>query len=151
MPVITIAPLSLQEIRTLGFTHQGKITYSDLVANYVDNTAKALFAVAPGDEVGPFAYRLNTAFDGTSTTSLLLIVGDGVVTNRYLVSKELHNDATEVGFFHNAAATGPYIYEVADTVDAIFDAVTAAMTDLLTGEIHLYWKFASLLTLDRGY
>lgn len=151
MAAITITPLASQETRALGFTHRGVVTYANLISDYTDATAKAIFAVAAGDYVGQFAYRLVTAFDGTSTTSLLLIVGDGGVTNRYLVSKELHNDGTEVLYFNNVAATAGFVYEVADTVDAIFDVVTAGYSDLTSGQINLYWTHASLLDLDRGY
>jgi hypothetical protein len=151
MAVIAITPLSLQEIRQFGVTHRGIVTYANLISDYVDATAKAIFPVAAGDQVSQFTYRLVTTFDGGATTSMLLIVGDGVVTNRYLVSKELHEDGTEIAYFSNVAATAPYTYEVADTVDAIFDVVTAAYSVLTQGQIDLYWKFASILKLDRGF
>lgn len=136
-----------------GFTDKIIITYADLSGTAATTKTITLAPFTAGLGVTKAAFKLVTAFDGTSTTNLALDVGwngastddpDGVLDNY-----EIHNDATEVVYGDgNGAAfatlrTGYYPAD-AGNYEALFTATGANLTDLTTGEVHIYLRLEDL-------
>jgi hypothetical protein len=93
--------LSLEERVKTGCSHVATIDYTDL--NTEGDTSKTLVLFAGGaarDIINRVMFDLVTAFDGTSTTSLLLDVGYNGASvdddDAFIDGVELHNDATEI-------------------------------------------------------
>ena len=105
-----------------GNAHKIVITHTNLDATWSSGAAQAIYTVAANQVVARAGFRLVTAFQGGGTSALALIVGDGNDTDRFIVSKSVHNDDTPITAWASNAATMPYAYTGADTVDAICTA-----------------------------
>jgi hypothetical protein len=145
--------LSNEERALTGFTHKAIITYEDLNTTAGTSLALVLAAYTARTLFKDAAFKLVTPFDGTSTTALGLEVGwNGASTddpNGLIESVELHNDATEIlagdgtGVAFATKRTG-YAAQDAGNLEATFTATTANLTDLTSGEVHIYWTQVDL-------
>jgi hypothetical protein len=143
--------LSLEEQAASGYTKKVVITHEDLTTSTA-NTAQTIemFSVPAGTVVSSAAYRLIDGFEDASDNALnatTLIVGDGGNDDRYIPSKELNENGTEIDEWATSAATNtlPFSYLSADTVDAIFGSMTdKSLSDIDTGEVHIYLGVYSL-------
>jgi hypothetical protein len=138
---------SLEVARSAGFTHKIVITYADLASTAGTGLAIPLIAYSAKAYFFNAAFRLVTAFDGTTTTNLAMILGwNGATTdddNGLIATVELHNDATEItggdgtGVAFATKRTG-YMALDAGNIEATFTATGANLTDLTSGEVHIY-------------
>ena len=145
--------LTAAEMARYGFTHTWVITYADLSATAATTKTIDLINYVAGTGCTKAAFKLVTAFDGTSTTNLALDVGhNGASTDdpdSLLDAYEIHNDATEVVWGDgNGAAfatlrTGYYPAD-AGVYQALFTATGANLTDLTSGEVHIYLRIEPL-------
>lgn len=148
-------------------TGYGALSAADAAAT--TGTLTPFAALAAGVMSQFVAGYLKTAFDGTSTTSLTLTGGYNLASGTdksdgYQAAIELHNDATEIRYFPQEIAdpsdttttqaavislikTNRKVFTVANTVDLLFTATTANLDDLLTGELHLYFRLNDFTTL----
>lgn len=133
------------EERSSGFTHKFVIDFTDLAAlGGVTTGAIALAPYVAGQACTKAAYKLNTAFDGGASTTMVLDVGhNGAVTDdpdSLLDNYVVHVDGTEVfyGLGNGAAfaanATG-YVPLDAGNYEATFTATDGNLNALTTGEI----------------
>ena len=95
-----------------------------------------------GTKVGNCTLDLITAFDASDAAinSLLIEVGDGGDTDRYLTSTEVAADGTEIVAKSGSAATQPYSYAAADTVDVLFTVAGGAsplLSEINAGKLRL--------------
>jgi hypothetical protein len=144
----TITQLGVEEMARTGFTHKAVIAYTDLNTTASTTLAIALTSYTAKTFFSQAGYRLVTAFDGTSTTALTVELGwNGATTddpNGLIEALEIHNDGTEItgsdgtGVAFATKRTG-YMALDAGNLEALFTATTANLTDLSSGEIHLYW------------
>jgi len=149
-----IQELASQEKIDTGFSHKAVITYDDLDGTAATTLALTVGKAARGTLISAAGYRLVTAFDGTSTTALVIDFGYDYATltddpDAFIDNLEIHNDGTEIlGSDGNGAVfatlrTGWQALEAAD-LEVLFTATTANLTDLTSGEIHVYWKQTDL-------
>jgi hypothetical protein len=152
--------LNASERAQTGFTHKFNITYSDLVtaaaSGGVTNVTLQLFpsgtgTAAVGTTVEKAAFRLVTAFDFSDSgiTSLLMEVGDGGDTDRFIPQKEVAVDGTEILWFETSQATGtlPYSYLTADGIDVKFTAANGGsptIDETTSGEVDIYLRITEL-------
>lgn len=149
----TYSKIPLPDMARYGWTDKIIITHADLSDTAATTKTIDLATYTAGLGVTKAAFKLVTAFDGTSTTALALDVGwNGATTDDpdgILDNYELHNDATEVPYGDgNGAAfatlrTGYYPAD-AGTYQALFTATTANLTDLTSGEVHIYLRLEDL-------
>ena len=146
--------LSSQEKLDTGFSHKAVITFADLDDTAATTLALTVGKVALGGYVSAAGYRLVTAFDGTSTTALTLEFGYDYASgtddpNAFITALEVHNDGTEIvgadgnGAIFATLRTGWFALSAAD-LEVLFTATTANLTDLTSGEVHVYWKQTDL-------
>ena len=136
-----------QERLGTGYTHRVKLTHADLT-EATANTAQTIqiLSVAIGDVVQDAAYKLVTKYEDASDNAFnvtSIVVGDGGSTSRYIPSKELNVNGTEIVNWATSAATNtlPYAYLAADTIDVIFTSMAAkALVDIDAGEVHIFLK-----------
>lgn len=141
---MTELQLSSEE-RASGFTHKFVIGFADLVA--LGAVAAGAIVLAPyvaGQACVKAAYKLNTAFDGGDTSTMVLDVGhNGATTDdpdSLLDNFVVHVDGTEVfyglgnGASFAANATG-YVPLDAGNYEATFTATGANLDVLTQGEI----------------
>ena len=134
----------LNNAKAGGYTYHVKITADDLTETTA-NTAQVieLITVAQGSVVQSVAYNLPVAFKDASDANLnttTIIIGDGSSTSRFLASKELNENGSEVVAWvtANDVNTLPYAYLAADTIDATFGSMAAkSLSDVDTGEIDI--------------
>lgn len=149
-----IEELSSQELNRTGFSHKAVITYDDLDGTAATSLALTVGKIARGGLISAAGYRLVTAFDGTSTTNLVIDFGYDYASltddpDAFIDNLELHNDGTEIlGSDGNGAVfatlrTGWQALEAAD-LEVLFTATGANLTDLTSGEVHVYWKQSDL-------
>jgi hypothetical protein len=103
-------------------------------------------------------YYLETSFDGGSTSGLTMQIGDGGDGDGHMEAKELHEDASEVDYFHNN--TGAYhdgnavgettgkLYSTADTLDILFTGSGANLNTMTSGKVIVY---ANILRLNPNF
>jgi len=128
-----------------GFTHKVVLTHEDLTET-TDNTAQTIemVSVEIGSRVAEASYILKTDFEDASDVNLnatTLEVGDAADPNRFIVSKELNGNGTEIQAWSTAndVNTVPYTYLADDTIDAKIGSMAAkALNDIDTGEIWIY-------------
>ena len=145
-----VYPLSSQESRL--YTHKIVLTHADLTET-ATNTAQTIpvLSLAIGDVVSAAAYRLVTAFTDASDAAFnvtSITVGDGGAVARYIPSKELNSNGTEIINWATSQATStiPYAYLAADNVDVVFTSMAAkSLVDIDAGEVHIY------LSVDKTY
>jgi len=133
------------------FTHLITITHEDLT-EATANTAQTIqmLSLPIGGVVKSAAFYLTTPFENTADNTLnttTLIVGDGSSTARYIASKELNLNGSEVIAWAspNSVDTFPYAYLTADTVDAVFGSMAAkSLVNLNNGEVKIYLEVSSL-------
>jgi|TARA_R100001530_G_scaffold19987_1_gene16770 hypothetical protein len=127
--------------------------YSDYITiKHGDFTAEATtqtftLAIPAGGIVRSVGYYLETAFDGGSTSALAIDIGDGSDADGFLDNIETHVDATEVTYSNGVGAyidggTGTEqqgkLYTTADTIDILFTASGANVSELDTGKITVF-------------
>lgn len=134
----------LNNERAGGFTYHVKITAADLTETTA-NTAQTieLITVEQGSVVQQVAYNLTVPFQDASDANLnttTIIVGDAGSTSRFVASKELNVNGSEVLAWTTAndVNTLPFVYLEADTIDAVFGSMAAkSLSDVDTGEIDI--------------
>jgi hypothetical protein len=152
--------LNAEERAQTGFTHKFNVTYSDLVtaaaSGGVTNVTIQLHpsgttTVPVGTTVERAAFRLVTAFDFSDSgiTSLLMEVGDGGDTDRFIPQKEVAVDGTEILWFETSQATGtlPYSYLTADGIDVKFTAANGGsptIDETTSGEVDIYLRIVDM-------
>ncbi len=152
-----ISELSLQEKSASPFTHKAVITYDDLDGTAGTALTLTVGKIARGGFISNAGYRLVTAFDGTSTTNLTVEFGYDYASltddpNAFIEALEIHNDGTEIlgadgtGVVFATKRTGWQALEAAD-LEVVFTATAADLTDLTSGEIHIYWAQYDLTNL----
>ena len=142
-----------------GFTDELTISFEDFsVANagtLADRATKTFtYAIPAGSLVTKCSAKLVTAFnDSGSGDDLTIKVGDGSVADGFLLSADIHTDATEISYVAN---TGGYIdnengkvYTSADTIDILFSPDTDndapySLNELTAGEIKLKFEICDL-------
>ena len=135
-----------QEAIGSGYSHRVRLTYADLTETAA-NTAQTIqiLSVGEGDVVQAAAYRLVDEFEDASDNAFnvtTITVGDSDV-DRFIVSKELNVNGTEIDNWATANATDtlPYVYGTADTIDAVFTSMAAkALNDLDVGTLDIFLK-----------
>ena len=127
-----------------GFTYHVKLTHADLTETTV-NTAQTIeiLTVAQGSVVQAVAYNLPVPFKDASDAALnttAITIGDAGSTARFMASKELNVNGTEILAWTDAndINTLPYVYLAADTIDVVVGSMAAkALNDVDTGEIDI--------------
>lgn len=163
-----VIPLCGDVVARTGFTHKVIIGFADLVAKAagggVTNVTIQIFpdiGVASGGTGFPAGgyvlaagYRLNTAFDfsDAAIVSLLMEVGDGNSTARFVPQKELAIDGSHVDFWvsSNATSTIPFAYTAADGIDAKFTCSGGAsptIDETTSGEVEVYLHVCDMADL----
>jgi hypothetical protein len=125
-----------------GYTDIVEIEFGDLTETAV-NTAQTiqLISVPIGTAVLGAEYRLNTPFTDASDAAFNVTsmeVGDGSDVDRFIVSKELNSNGTEVLYWATAQATAtlPFMFTAADTIDAKFTSMAdKALNDIDAGKV----------------
>lgn len=153
---ITVVPLSLNTTAKTGYTHKVIVPYTAITAAAAatDTTATlALLDVTAGDEVRAAGFNLTTAFDASDTNinSLLIEVGDGSDTDRFIASQQLAADGTEITHWASNATTKPYAYTATDTIDALFTSAgsdTPYLDELNAGQVEVYLGVFNQNTLE---
>lgn len=147
-----LVQLSLTDAQIYSATHKVMITYSDVAA--LGASATGTLAIVPasgtfpiGTQVGCVGIYLETAFDfsDAAINSLLVEIGDGGSTARLLTQTEIAADGSSVVHKIEAAATQPYAYVAADTVDAKFTAsggASATLAECTSGKL---WVLLNVL------
>lgn len=134
-----------------GYNRAYKITHEDLTETAA-NTAQTLTLenVKLGTVVKGAAFYLKTPFEDASDNALnttTIIVGDGGSTSRFIVSKELNVNGTEILSWATANATDtlPYAYVTTDTIDVIVGSMAdKSLSDIDTGELWVFLEVAEL-------
>ncbi len=132
-----------------GFTDRIDFTYADLTET-ASNTAQTvqLITVPAGTVVFNAAYRLTTTFqdaDDNAFNTTTFKLGDGGDDDRFIVSKELNENGTEVVYWAtaNATSTLPYMYTAEDTIDATIGSMTAKVLDNIdTGKVSIFLRLS---------
>lgn len=112
--------------------------------------------VPAGTTVRFAGFNLVTAFDSstdTGITSLLIEVGDGGDTDRYITSTQIHVDGTEILYQDAKPVTQPYTYLTADGIDALFTAAnggTPLLSEIDSGELEIYLHISRKDDLERA-
>lgn len=141
-------------------THKAILTYADLASNA---SATKTVAIAPGGTatlpagtvVQVVGVNLITPFDfsDAAINSCAITIGDGGSNNRFCVSTELAADGSYVSYFAPCAATAPYAYLVADTVDTFWTVSgggSATTEEATSGEVEIYLWVVDLNDLERA-
>lgn len=143
--------LTTEESARTGFTHKAIISYAQ-----GDFTAAAttqswtLFTTAAGDIIKDAARKNVTNLAITGATTGGFILGDGDDDNGYLVTASSLAGATPIAYQTGDGAllalTGGKVFTAAGALilKLTTDATSAATT---AGEIHVYFKVASLSTV----
>lgn len=136
------------------FNYKANITFTDLIA--LGASATGTIAIYPESGNGPAgmyisrcAMNLKTAFDFSDAgiTSLLIEVGDGGSTARFLAQTEIAVDSTEILYKEGTAASAGFAYVVADTIDAKFTAANGGsptLAETTVGEVEVYLQVIDL-------
>ena len=134
-----------------GFTHKAVLTYADLTETTVDTAQTIeLVTVELGSRVAEVSYLLDTDFTDASDAafnSTAITIGDGSSTNRFVVSKELNGNGTEIQAWSTANDVNsvPYTYLAADTVDIVFNSMSGkALNDLDAGQITIFFNIVHM-------
>ena len=134
----------LNNAKAGGYTYHVKITADDLTETTA-NTAQTieLITVEQGSVVQSVAYNLPVPFEDASDSALnttTLIVGDDGNDDRFIVSKELNENGSEVLAWVTANDVNdlPYAYLADNTIDAVFGSMAAkSLSNVDTGEIDI--------------
>lgn len=127
-----------------GYTYHVKLTHADLTEETV-NTAQVIeiLTVEQGTVVQSVAYNLPVPFQDASDAAFnttAITIGDGNSAARFMASKELNVNGSEVLAWvtANDVNTLPYAYLAADTIDVTVGSMAAkALNDIDTGEIDI--------------
>jgi hypothetical protein len=142
-----------------GFTHKLVMSSTDVIAltsgtaySIIPNSSRVLVAAASattfpaGVMVRQCVVKVNTAFASTlNTITLTLALGDGGSTGRFFTATSVKT----AGYPLTPPLATPYLYLVADTIDAIFTAGTEAITVLTAGEVEAYFEIFDCSTLGN--
>lgn len=138
-----------------GYNRAYRLTHEDLT-EAAANTAQTIvldYGVR-GTTVKGAAFYLKTPFEDASDNALnatAITVGDGVDPDRYIVSKEINVNGTEILNWATANATDtlPYSYVSSDTIDIVFGSMAAkSLVDIDVGELWIYLEVAELAQLS---
>ena len=98
-----------------------------------------------GTAVSLVAMIVDTAFTGGAISAMVVKVGDGNSTNRFLANTSCFTTTNAVGTIANQ----PFVYTTADTVDAIFTSTTANLNALTAGSLRLFFRLDDQSQLPR--
>mgnify|MGYP003665658340 CR=1 FL=1 len=139
---------TIQELSA--FTDSIRITHADLTAAATTQTLTK--DIKAGQQIRNVVFKLHTAFDGASTSSLKLDVGYGGNADGFVDDNEIHKDATEVNF-------GPLAYEVNtgmvffqdDTIDILFTASGGNLSTLTAGDIEIFFNIIDINGVSEDF
>ena len=139
---------SIQELAA--FTDSIRITHADLTADALTQTITK--DMKAGQQIRNIAFKLHTAFDGASTSSLKLDVGYGGNPDGYIDDNEIHKDATEVLFgpLGYEANTG-MVFFADDTIDILFTATGGNLSTLTTGDIEIFFNIIDINSVSDDF
>lgn len=161
-----LIPLPSETRINTGFTHKVIIDYTDLTAAAGASDTTVTLPIIPQDvstaqtETNPIglavqrcAMNLITTFDASDAAlnSVLVEVGDGGDTDRFLDQTELSADGTYITFKHSKVTTFPHAYTAADTIDAKFTVAGGAsplVDELTSGKVEVYLAIVDLNALE---
>ena len=121
------------------------VKHGDLTAS--STTQTVTLAIPAGGVVRAVGFYLEEAFDGGSTSSLKIDVGDGSDPDGFIDNQEVHVDATEVIYYNGVGAyldggggneQQGKLYASADTIDVLFTATGENLSELDTVKIRVY-------------
>tara|TARA_R100001163_G_C5022510_1_gene164938 strand:- start:508 stop:969 length:462 start_codon:yes stop_codon:yes gene_type:complete len=136
---------SIQELSA--FTHSIRLTSSDFTT--AGSAQAHNVSVGIGAKVRDVAFKLHTAFDGGSTSGLVMDIGDGSDVDAFINNVELHADATEVFYGPTAAADfgalfPGYVYRAAGNIVLTFTASGANIDTLDAGDIEVFFNIIDI-------
>lgn len=146
--------LTEQERAATGFTHKYIIPYTDFTSIASTGGNVVLESVTAGHMVTGGAFKLVTAFAGTSVTNVALDVGYDLAAgtddpDAFIDNYEIAGAATEILYGDaNGAAfatlrTGYCFLESAD-IECALTATGANLSALTAGEVHVYLGIVDL-------
>jgi hypothetical protein len=145
---MTITPLSYEERLNSGFTHKLVLPYTDFTG-LGSGSAVSLFpainaatTIAAGVSISRCAINVSTAFTFAAGT-LVAVIGDGGDDDRYLTSTTLKT----AGWTETPAATKPYTYGAADTVDIKITCGAGTPATIAAGELVVFLAVNDLTVL----
>jgi len=158
---VTVELLSADQAGLSGFTHRITVEYSDLTAAAGASDTNVTVAIFPttsgqttpaGTIVTACAMRLVTEFDSSSDASIneiLLRVGDGGDTDRFLTSTEVSEAGTAVTYkvTANSVDSLPYAYTSADTIDVVVGVAgggSPTVDELTSGKVYIFLRIVDL-------
>lgn len=151
--------LSKQTQDTLGYNLKQILTYADLTGESSGATFE-LFPVLttatnmPAEIlVKACAVKVIERFVAASMTDLVIIIGDGGDTARFLASSEIGGTTTPVAlntWYTHPLSKCPYVYNSADTIDIVATATGATLAALTAGKIEIYWSIQDLSVLTQS-
>lgn len=155
-----LIPFNAETRSRTGFSHKVIIDFAAIALGGANTTltvqlvpGSTLNVTVPGTGTFPagmtclrVAINLITAFDfsDAAINSLLLEIGDGGSTARYMAQTEIAVDGTEVPF--KVGQTG-FSYLVADGIDAKFTVAGGAsptMAECTSGKVEIYLSLVDL-------
>lgn len=151
---VKIQILSTEERAASRFTHKAPILYTDVTGGTLTGTDVSTVALTGSLPVGTYVksagFKLDTAFDASDSAinSCLMTVGDDGDVDRFIVSKELAVDGTEILYWitANVTTTLPYVYTTANTIDAVFTVAGGAsptIAELNAGQVTVYLEIGN--------
>lgn len=145
---MTVTPLSYEERLNSGFTHKLVLPYTDFTG-LTSASAVSLFpalnaatTIAAGVSISRCAINVSTAFTFAAGT-LVAVIGDGGDDDRYLTSTSLKT----AGYTETPAATKPYTYGSADTVDIKITCGAGTPATIAAGELVVFLAVNDLTVL----
>jgi len=137
--------LSNEEAAKTGFTHKAILSYAqgDFTAAGLTQSF-TLSAPAAGKIIQGAARKIVTNVASPAITSLIGRLGDSADDDGFLVDAQIHAGATPVTYQAGDGAllnqAGGKVYQAADTLIYKLTAITANISTITAGEVHLYWK-----------
>jgi hypothetical protein len=139
-----------------GFNHRIVVDHTDLTTSANNTTQSITLVTLPaGTVVKSAAYWLKTPFKLSTNSSFdltTMIVGDSGDTDRYIPSRELNENGTEIVYSAShvgSNTTLPFVTTDSTAVAAVFTPKAANnLAQLDTGEIHIYLETADVTTLS---
>lgn len=155
-----VRQLSITDHRAYNANFCVTVTYEDIAALGANASATLqLFpktgTLPPGTCVRNVKLVLVTAFDFSDAgiTSMLIEVGDGGDTDRFLASTQVAIDGTEVLYKGPSISTAPYTYDAADGVDLLVTVANGGsplLNECTSGVLEIYLQVDDWRYMRRG-
>ena len=140
--------LSNEEALASGYNYKVVIGFADIQAVGLTNTIQLTDSLPAGSKIDRVAVRVPTNTVGCTTATIK--IGDGVNgVDANLKAANLHT-GTAGRWVLQAYADVPTVFQVADTLDALFTSTTDNLSALSAGQVEIYAKIANLSLLQGG-